>query len=256
LTLQGLIDPAQVGRRNRLHPLRCYLSLRRAVEPHWYRSFWQEDPWKQFLSSETSALKIDCSADEQRMLLSLDEIPSAVNSAQTQVLYCLARDSTADGDIVEIGSDQGKSTIALSWGASRSSRPCDVHAVDPFTGGLELTGAERKDVFSRNLARFNAASTKLHRMFSGDYRRERQTPVRVLFVDAAHDYLNSRYDFLAWRELISPGGLLAAHDVDNYSHGPGTRRAFMDFVLKASGFRLVLHADNLAVAQKVPEPGS
>jgi len=256
LTKPAPIDPAQVARRNRLNPLRCYLSLRRAVEPHWYRSFWQEDPWKRFVSSETSLLKVDCSNDEQRMLLSLDEIPSAVNSDQTQVLYCLARDSTADGDIVEIGSDQGKSTIALSWGASRSARPCEVHAVDPFLDGLELTGAERENVFSGNLARFNAGSAKLHRMFSGDYRRERQTPVRGLFVDAAHDYLNSRYDFLAWRELISPGGFLAAHDVDNYTHGPGTRRAFMDFVLKESDFRLVLHADNLAVAQKASEPGS
>lgn len=256
MTPPRLIDPAQVARRNRLNPLRCYVSLRRALEPHWYRRFWQEDPWKQFVSSEESFLKVDCSNEERTQLLALDEIPSAVNSAQTQVLYCLARDSTADGDIVEIGSDQGKSTIALSWGASRSARACEIHAVDPFLAGLELTGAERENVFRRNLARFNAGNAKAHRMFSGDYRRERQTPVRVLFVDAAHDYLNSRYDFLAWREMISPGGFLAAHDVDNYADGPGTRRAFMDFVLKDFGFRLVLHEDNLAVAQRAPEPGN
>lgn len=238
-----------------MNPLRCYVSLRRALEPHWYRKFWQEDPWKRFASSEKSLLKVDCSKDEQRELLALDEIPSAVTSDQTQVLYCLARDSTADGDIVEIGSDQGKSTIALSWGASRSARPCEVHAVDPFLGGLELTGAERENVFSQNLARFNAGSAKLHRMFSGDYRRERKTPVRALFVDAAHDYLNSRYDFLAWRELISPAGFLAAHDVDNYTHGPGTRRAFMNCILKDPRFQLVWHADNLAVAQRISGAG-
>lgn len=92
-------------------------------------------------------------------------------------------------------------------------------------------------------------------MFSGDYHRERQAPIRLVFVDAAHDYLNSRHDFLAWRELVSPGGFIAAHDVDNYSHGPGTRRAFMDCVLKDRRFQLVLHADNLAVAQRMPRPG-
>ena len=251
MTYQGLIDPAQVGRRNRLNPLRCYLSLRRALEPHWYRSFWQTDPWKQFVSSKTPLVKVDCSDDEQSMLLALKDLPSAVNSDQTRVLYWLARNSAAAGDIVEIGSDQGKSTIALSWGASRNARPCDVHAVDPFLNGLALTGSERQNVFDGNLARFNAHNVRLHRMFGGAYRRERQTPVRVLFVDAAHDYLNSCYDFLAWRELVSPGGFLAAHDVDNYTHGPGTRKAFMDCVLKDRGFQLVLHADNLAVAQRI-----
>lgn len=185
------------------------------------------------------------------MLLALEDLPSAVNSDQTRVLYWLARNSAAAGDIVEIGSDQGKSTIALSWGASRNARPCDVHAVDPFLNGLALTGSERQNVFDGNLARFNAHNVRLHRMFGGDYRRERQTPVRVLFIDAAHDYLNSCYDFLAWRELVAPGGFLAAHDVDNYTHGPGTRKAFMDCVLKDRGFQLVLHADNLAVAQRI-----
>jgi predicted O-methyltransferase YrrM len=251
LTTNGLIDPAQVGRRNRLDPLRCYLSLRRALEPHWYRSFWQTDPWKQFVSSAKPRLNVACNDDEQSMLHALDEIPSAVNADQTRVLYWLARNSAVAGDIVEIGSDQGKSTVALSWGASRSAHPCDVHAVDPFLDGLEISGAERQDLFDRNLARFSAHNVKLHRMFSGDYRRQRQAPLRVLFVDAAHDYFNSRYDFLAWRDLVSPGGFLAAHDVDNYTHGPGTRRAFMECVLKDRNFHLVLHSDNLAVAQRV-----
>lgn len=247
----GLIDPAQVARRNRLDPLRCYLSLRRALEPHWYRTFWQTDPWRQFVDSEKPQLKVDCQDDERLMLLALDAIPSAVNSDQAQVLYCLARNSDADGEIVEIGSDQGKSTIALSWGASRNARPCEVHAVDPFLDGVDSSGAARQNLFEENLAKFKAVNITLHRMFSGDYRRERKTPVRVLFVDAAHDYLNSCYDFLAWRELISPEGFLAAHDVDNYTHGPGTRRAFMDCVLKDPRFRLVWHADNLAVAQRI-----
>jgi len=238
-----------------MDPLRCYLSVRRALEPHWYRSFWQTDPWKQFVSSET-LLEIVCNDEEHSMLLALDEIPSAVNSDQMRVLYCLARNSPAAGEIVEIGSDQGKSTIALSWGASRNARPCEVHAVDPFLAGLELSGSERQDLFDRNLARFKARNVRLHRLFSGDYRREREEPVRMLFVDAAHDYLNSCYDFLAWRELISPGGFLAAHDVDNYEHGPGTRRAFMDCVLKDRRFRLVLHVDNLAVAQRISEAGN
>lgn len=243
-----MLDPSQISRRPRLDPLRCYLSLRRALEPHWYRSFWKSDPWSRFLDSATP-VTIECSENERARLALLDEIPSAVTHEQAVVLYWLARTCAAEGDIVEIGSDMGKSTIALSWGAAKSERQGTVRAVDPFFEGASLTAAERLAAFENNLSRFEAKNVKLARMLSGDYRRQTQAPVRLLFVDAAHDYLNSSYDFLAWRELISPGGFLAAHDVDNYSHGPGTRKAFLDCVLMDSRFQLVYHKDNLAVAQ-------
>jgi len=251
---QRLIDPSRVGRRNRLDPIRCYLSLRRTVEPHWYRSFWESDPWGRFRNHDLPIPEIGCSEEEQQMLRRLDGIPSAVNQEQMQVLYWMARHGSARGEIVEIGSDQAKSTIALSWGAAAKGSPCAVHAVDPFFGGEEMTSSQRVELFKSNLAKFGAANVVLHQMCSGDYRRERQAPVRLLFVDAAHDYLNSSYDFLSWQELVSPGGFIAAHDVDNYAHGPGTRKAFVDCVLKNSRYRLVYHVDNLAVAQKASTP--
>jgi predicted O-methyltransferase YrrM len=185
------------------------------------------------------------------MLEKLDEIPSAVTAEQTRVLYCLARREAQSGDIVEIGSDQGKSTITLALGAARSDKPCNVHAVDPFFGGSAITGSQREDILRTNLIAHGVDNVVLHPVNSGEYRRQRQAPVRLLFVDAAHDYLNSRFDFLAWKELIAPGGLLAAHDVDNYDHGPGTRKAFFDHVLADPQFRLAYHMDNLAVAQRI-----
>jgi predicted O-methyltransferase YrrM len=246
-----ILDPAQIRRRSRWDPLRCYLALRRTLEPHWYRSLWQNDAWGQFENQKEFFLRVDCSASEDERLLTLDCIPSAVSGGHARVLYWLARHASAAGDVVEIGADHGKSTIALSWGASKNEQPTFVHSVDPFPRGMALTSLQRVEIFKNNLTRFEAANVCLHQMYSGDYRRERQEPVRLLFVDAAHDYLNSRFDFLAWQDLISPGGFLAAHDVDNYSHGPGTRRAFMDCILANPNFRLVLHVDNLAVAQKI-----
>jgi len=221
------------------------------VEPHWYRSLWQTDPWTAFEPRGLSLLKIECSEDERRRLRELDEIPSAVNHAQLEVLYWLTREASVRGDVVEIGSDQGKSTIAMSWGSSKNKQPRAVNAVDPFFDGVETDGAGRVALFQANLARFKAGGVVLHRLFSGDYRRERTEPVRLLFVDAAHDYLNSSHDFLVWRELIAPRGFIAAHDVDNYDHGPGTRKAFFNCVLRDARFQLVYHLDNLAVAQRL-----
>jgi predicted O-methyltransferase YrrM len=245
------LDPAQIRRRSRLDPLRCYVSLRRLVEPHWYRSVWETNPWTIFESEHFSALQIECDETEHQRLLQLDEIPSAVTHEQIRVLYWLAREASAPGEIVELGSDQGKSTIALSWGSARNAHPCTVHAVDPFPGGESMSSSQRVDLFRSNLARLEAHSVILQQTFSGEYRRLRRQPVRLLFVDAAHDYLNSSHDFCVWRELISPGGFIAAHDVDNYAHGPGTRKAFFDCVLRAPQFRLVYHLDNLAVAQRL-----
>lgn len=248
---QHIVDPATIGRRSRLDPLRCYLSLRRVVEPHWYRRAWESDPWTVFQNGDCPQIRIECSQEAQALLRKLDQVLSAVNHEQTQVLYWLARHAPAMGDIVEIGSDQGKSTIALSLGAARNKSACTVHAVDPFIAGVSHTSAQRIEIFKTNLARFGASGVTMHRMFSGEYRRERHEPVRLLFVDAAHDYLNSSYDFLSWKELISRGGYIAAHDVDNYDHGPGTRKAFIDCVLRDPGYRLVYHVDNLAVAQRI-----
>lgn len=246
----ALLDPAQVSRRSRLDPVRCYLSLRRMVEPHWYRSLWQKDPWAAFETRQHALPEIDCSEDELRRLSDLEAVPSAVTDAQLQVLYWLAREASATGDIVEIGSDQGKSTIALSWGSAANQNPCNVNAVDPFPGGELMESDRRVELFRSNLVRFTAGRVVLHQVFSGEYRHERSEPVRLLFVDAAHDYLNSSHDFLAWRELIAPEGFIAAHDVDNYEHGPGTRKAFFDCVLKDPRFQLVYHVDNFAVAQR------
>jgi predicted O-methyltransferase YrrM len=249
--LQNLLDPSQVSKRTRLDPLRCYLSFRRLIEPHWYRRFWQLDPWTRFVNGDATSFRTDCSHEESKILLELDEIESAVTAEQAAVLYCLARQAPSLGDIVEIGSDQGKSTITLALGAKRSEKPCDVHAVDPFLGGSVMTSSQREELLRSNLSAYRVDNVVLHPVTSGEYRRQRQTPIRLMFVDAAHDYLNSSFDFLAWKELIAPGGFLAAHDVDNYAYGPGTRNAFFDCVLQDPRFRLACHMDNLAVAQRI-----
>lgn len=247
---QSVLDPSQVSKRSRLDPLRCYLSFRRLIEPHWYRRFWQSDPWARFVSGDAPVLSSNCSDDESRMLEKLDEIPSAVTNEQARVLYCLARQGSTSGDIVEIGSDQGKSTITLAWGAVRSDKPCNVHAVDPFLGGPAMTSSQREKLLRRNLSAYGVDNVVLHPVTSGEYRRQRKTVIRLMFVDAAHDYLNSSFDFFAWKELIAPGGFLAAHDVDNYEYGPGTRKAFINCILKDPRFRLAYHIDNFAVAQR------
>jgi len=244
-----LLDPWEVGRRSRLSPLRAALALRRRCEPAWYRRGWQSDPWHAGAAARWPARLLP---EEETALLRLEEITgSAITPAQAAALLLLARSAPAQGEIVELGSDRGKSTVALAWGAQRSAQPCTVHAADPFVDTNPEHRRQRMALLQRHLEDYGAANVSFHPLASGEFRAEYDRPLRLVFVDAAHDYLNSRFDFLAWKELIVPGGVLAAHDVDNPQWGAGTRQAFFDHVLADPRFELVLHVDNLAAARRV-----
>jgi hypothetical protein len=68
-----------------------------------------------------------------------------------------------------------------------------------------------------------------------------------MFIDAVHDYANTRFDIAAWRPLVVPGGIIALHDVDQPGFA-GTRRAAAELL---SACPLFAHVDNLA-AFRVP----
>lgn len=246
-----MVDPWEARKWHRLNPLRCYLTLRRFVEPYWYRATWASDPWRHFQNQTVFKCTVESDDEEAKSLLSLERIPSAVTSEQAKALFIFASLAPQTGDIVEIGSDRGKSTIALSWGAKRNLKPCLVHAVDPFPGGAMSSQFERVGILKNNLTEHNADNVILSVQSGGEYRRERSEPIRLLFVDAAHDYLNSCFDFMTWKPLVVPDGFIIAHDVDNYHWGPGTRKAFLDCILSDPDFRLSYHVDNMAVAQRI-----
>lgn len=245
--MKPLLDPWEVARRAPWSPLRAALALRRRFEPAWYRRGWQTDPWPAPAAGDWAP-----SAEEAQALLRLESITgSAITAAQAAALLVLARSAPGPGAIVELGSDRGKSTIALAWGAQRSPQPCTVHAADPFVDTNPEHRRQRIALLTHHLALHGATNVSFHPLASGEFRAAWQGPLRLVFVDAAHDYFNSRFDFLAWKELLAPGGLLAAHDVDNPRWGAGTRHAFFDHVLRDPRFELVLHCDNLAAARRV-----
>ncbi|MHB8734036.1 MAG: class I SAM-dependent methyltransferase [Terriglobales bacterium] len=240
------MDPWEIGQRSRWSPLRAALALRRKLEPRWYRRGWQRDPWR------TDAPTLALAPEEETALQRLEEIRgSAITPEQAAALFVLAKDAPGIGEIVELGSDRGKSTIALAWGVQRSPQPCAVHAADPFVDTNPTHRRLRIELLERHLTTYDADNVSFHPLASSEFRAHYAQPLRLVFVDAAHDYLNSRFDFLAWKELLVPGGLLLAHDVDNPQWGAGTRHAFFDHVLADPRFRLVLHVENLAAAQRM-----
>lgn len=139
------------------------------------------------------------------------------------LLYLLARDVSAPGLTLEIGSYKGLGTVALALGA-RDGGHDTVHTVDPHTGdrqALEAAGAalpSSEADFERNLKEAGFAdSVVAHTALSDElFERWNGSPLRLLFVDGWHSYDAVASDLRNWVPLLSPGGAVLVDDYDNY----------------------------------------
>jgi predicted O-methyltransferase YrrM len=167
---------------------------------------------------------------------------TAVTPEQYGCLWAALRttEHLTDTWVVEVGAYRGMTTRYL---AKHTARP--VVAIDPFIG----YGGNLED-----LAMFRAATAGLpnvtHRRATSGQSRAEWTDgrsVSLIFIDAVHDYANTRFDIASWLPVVAPGGIIALHDVDQRCFA-GTRRAAAELL---SGYPLFAHVDNLA-AFRVP----
>jgi predicted O-methyltransferase YrrM len=150
-------------------------------------------------------------------------IPGGTSSEEGRFLSQLAA-SVSDGVIVEIGSHQGKSAIALARG-SLSGPKADVFAVDPhepFKGLYGGTfGPADRQAFYRHIA--DAQVGEIVRLLSlpgpvaaiGFNR-----PVALLFIDGDHSLAGVTNDFDAWSVHLTPDAIVAFDDATDPQAGP------------------------------------
>jgi predicted O-methyltransferase YrrM len=128
-----------------------------------------------------------------------------------------------EGEIVEIGSWEGRSTCALA----NAVHPRVVHAVDHWHGSPGEPSAELaagRDVFATwaaNVAELTAGNVVAHRMGWRDY-----TPadsVAFVFIDAEHSYTEVRDTVNAYLPLMAAGGVICGDDVH---HSPVRQALF------------------------------
>lgn len=131
-----------------------------------------------------------------------------------------------DGLIVEVGSWEGRSTIALA----NAVHPRIVHAVDTWAGSpgeISADLATGRDVFaqwSRNVEHFTAGNVTGHRMGWRDYLPTVEEPIGLAFIDAEHTYEEVRDNITAILPLLAPGGILCGDD----AHHPPIRQALCE----------------------------
>ena len=123
------------------------------------------------------------------------DVEGWMTRSQGRALYEAARDCPHGGQIVEIGSFQGRSTIVLASAAPEGAR---VVAIDPHAGNdrgpEEISGyvdaaADDHEIFLVNLDRAGVSERVTHlRMFCDAGLAEIEGPFDVLYVVGAHRY--------------------------------------------------------------------
>lgn len=161
-----------------------------------------------------------------RILLAMFRIKSTTSPIEGYFLYRCARDGYGEGAIVEIGSWHGFSTIMMAKGSKERLRE-KVYAVDPL---LDLN---IRRSFTENIKREKVADYIIPRFVRSDQcAKDFNEPIRLLFIDGAHEYDQVRKDILLWKDYLIEGGIIALHDINQES----VRKAVEECIINSDEF--------------------
>lgn len=162
---------------------------------------------------------------------SITNVAGMLTDEQGKFLFTIAFTQSIRGDIVEIGSWQGKSTIYLAEGAKQSKNG-RVYAIDHFRGNLGLASyykinkddlSDLKDSFLTNINKAGLSDVvKLLNMNSreaADILKNQKVRARLLFIDGDHSYEGVKNDFDNYFDLVLDGGIIILDDYRKDSDG-------------------------------------
>jgi predicted O-methyltransferase YrrM len=163
-----------------------------------------------------------------RLPLDPETVKGFLDPAEGEVLYAAALGQARLGPCLEIGSWCGKSAIWL--GAACKAAGGLLFSVDHHRGSEEnqpgwewhdpeLWDAEAQAVdtlptFRRTLRQADLEETVIAVIGrSASVARAWRTPIALLFIDGGHTQAAADADFDGWTPHLTPGGVLAIHDV-------------------------------------------
>lgn len=204
-----------------------------------------------------------CSTNMAQRLARFSAIPGMLPRERGLVLYSLAYGCSIPGDVVEIGSWQGRSTCYLAQ-ACRDSDNGIVRAIDHFKGNVgveqqyvvgqsDLSDLESK--FRRHVAGAGLKDyVRLYNMTSRDAAAAYRTDfarVRMLFIDGDHSYEGVRNDIELFAPLLQPGGIIVFDDY--HSDGPGVVQAVRDVIFSNPAYGQFTQFQGVLIARKTPQ---
>jgi predicted O-methyltransferase YrrM len=158
------------------------------------------------------------------------------------------------GEIVEIGSFKGKSTVMLGTVAKHYGLG-PVVAIDPHNFNSSELLDQRSDPDSSTYSEFlsnihNAGVSdfvEIHRACSQDVFPTWNRQIRFLWIDGDHSYKGVKADFDGFISYVLDGGLVAFHDALHEFAGP--IRVFVEDVLLSNNFGAAGFVQSIAWSQ-------
>ncbi len=177
----------------------------------------------------------------------LDDIQGWLGLEEAQLLHDLAETIRLPQMIVEIGTYQGKSTVALALDAQTPCFAVDPH--EPSVGDSFQFGDTDRAALMANLVKAGVAwKVRLLDIQSHVAAQWFPHSIGLLFIDGQHSYEGVKADIAAWLPYVVEEGYVAFHD----SNAEQIRRA----IAERDELFQVDAADVTAVYRKValPEP--
>ncbi len=143
------------------------------------------------------------------------------------------------GEILEIGSFKGKSTIILASVAKaiglKKIVACDPLLLSSPTDPTDADPDTLPAIFRKNLEDHNLSSfVEFHQMKSSDLAEQWDRPIKALWIDGDHTYEGATLDVDLFSRFLEPGGVICLHDVLHGHDGP--IRAFMEKVVMSEKY--------------------
>ncbi len=176
------------------------------------------------------------------ILRSVANVEGQLTEREIACLICLASVPTASGEVLEIGTFKGRSTIVLAM-ASQLGPKERILAVDPLTSPSitdpALKGGETSawEPLQANLKVAGVEHrVELHQQYSADCARTWPAgrKLRLLWIDGDHTYRGAKTDFDLFSPFLADGAIVAMHDVLHHHGGPA--RVFAEDILLSPHF--------------------
>ena len=139
----------------------------------------------------------------------INDIPQNVcGGLQPKYLYELSLKAGATGEIVEIGTNVGKSTIALAY-AQKEKNGKPIHTIDIYQHPdieKNLTGAGVENYVNR-IVKASARAAAVWR-----------EPIELLWIDGDHACVGVKNDIKFWCRHVVEGGKVAFHDYPGHNY--------------------------------------
>jgi len=177
----------------------------------------------------SSITSIEPSSEELSMLASLSGIEGLMLEKEALALFRSCKRLPGKAKILEIGSFQGGSTLAI--GHAIAGTDIELYCLDPWANYLnqeDFATFERSKVsddfriinnfikntafIGENLRMLRGKSSAFAGLLDGKN-------FDFIFIDGAHDYESVRYDIKFAFSALKPGGFICGHDYHSEGHG-------------------------------------